>query len=155
MKNFIPTLLTLLVAFAIPTQMDAQCKRFARQRVINTLDQDQILDRITSGTMVRGESASAVITIDQAGETALTLSTHEGLGEVQYIITDATGQDIAAGYVHGATETISVDIDYPTELIVEVTSEKAASAYTPIGCVAFATSRSLDVDTEFNLLTKE
>ena len=29
MKNFIPTLLTLLVAFAIPTQMDAQCTRFA------------------------------------------------------------------------------------------------------------------------------
>ena len=37
----------------------------------------------------------------------------------------------------------------------DIESERAANVYTPLGCVALATTRAIDETNEFDLLTKE
>ena len=147
----LPTLILLIG----PAESDAQCRRFARQRVISTLEAGQTLDQITSGTMSRGESASALLEIDEAGTVDLILSTHRELGSVSYQVTDNRGNKYGRGQVQGPQERISIDVQEDTDLIVHIQSERTTNAYIPLGCIALATARCIDSAHEYNLLAKE
>ena len=155
MNKYIPSLISILVLLVGTYEADAQCRRFARQRVISTLDDGQIIGQITSGTIGRGESAATVLEIDQSGPVDLILSTHNDLGNVTYSVVDARGTVHGEGRVRGSQERISIDVEQDTDLIVHIESERSASAYTPLGCVALATTRVIDETNEFDLLTKE
>ena len=133
MNKYIPSLISILVLLVGTFEADAQCRRFARQRVISTLDDGQIIGQITSGTIGRGESAATVLEIDQSGPVDLILSTHNDLGNVTYSVVDTRGTVYGEGQVRGAQERISIDVEQDTDLIVHIESEKrSASAYTPI-----------------------
>jgi len=155
MNKYIPSLLSILVILIGSYEADAQCRRFARQRVISTLDDGQIIGQITSGTIGRGESAATVLEIDQTGPVDLILSTHKDLGKVAYSVVDTRGTVYGEGIVRGSQDRISIDVESDTDLIVHIESERIAGAYTPLGCVALATSRSIDETNEYNLLTKD
>ena len=144
MNKYIPSLISILVLLVGTFEADAQCRRFARQRVISTLDDGQIIGQITSGTIGRGESAATVLEID-----------HNDLGNVTYSVVDTRGTVHGEGRVRGSQERISIDVEQDTDLIVHIESERSASAYTPLGCVALATTRVIDETNEFDLLTKE
>ena len=154
LSSLLPAISTLILLIGA-AEADAQCRRFARQRVISTLDVDQILGQITSGTMSRGESASAVLEIEEAGAVDLILSTHRELGNVSYKVVDARGNQYGAGQIQGPQERISIDVPEDTDLIVHIQSERTTNAYIPLGCVALATARSIDSANEYNLLAKE
>ena len=68
---------------------------------------------------------------------------------------DTRGALYGEGTIRGNQERISIDVEEGTDLIVHIESERATNAYTPLGCVAIATTRALDDTNEFNLLTKE
>ncbi len=156
MNKYLSSILPLLVILIGSFQADAQCRRFARQRVISTLDDNQIIGQITSGTMSRGESASAVLEIEQTGTVDLILSTHQELGSVSYRVADNTrGTQYGEGQIQGPQARISIDVQEDTDLIVHIQSERTTNAYIPLGCVALATTRSIDSAHEYNLLAKE
>jgi len=154
LPSLLPALSTLILLIGA-AEADAQCRRFARQRVISTLDAGQTLSQITSGMMSRGESASAVLEIEEAGTVDLILSTHRELGSVSYSVVDARGKKYGEGQVQGPQERISIDVQEDTDLIVHIKSERTTNAYIPLGCVALATARSIDSAHEYNLLAKE
>ena len=154
LPSLLPALSTLILLISA-AEADAQCRRFARQRVISTLNADQTLGQITSGVMSRGESASTVLEIEDAGIVDLILSTHRELGSVSYSVTDARGNQYSTGQVQGPQERISIDVQADTDLIVHIQSERTTNAYIPLGCVALATARSIDSAHEYNLLAKE
>lgn len=155
MNKYLSSILPLLVILIGSFQADAQCRRFARQRVISTLDDNQIIGQITSGTMSRGESASAVLEIEQTGTVDLILSTHQELGSVSYRVADTRGTQYGEGQIRGPQARISIDVQEDTDLIVHIQSERTTNAYIPLGCVALATTRSIDSAHEYNLLAKE
>ena len=123
--------------------------------MISTLDDGQIIGQLTSGTIGRGESAATVLEIDETGSVDLILSTHSDLGAVAFNVVDTRGTLYGEGTIRGNQERISIDVEEGTDLIVHIESERATNAYTPLGCVAIATTRALDDTNEFNLLTKE
>ena len=155
MNKYIPSLISVLVLLIGSAEADAQCRRFARQRVISTLDDGQIIGQLTSGTIGRGESAATVLEINETGSVDLILSTHTDLGAVAYNVVDTRGERYGEGTIRGSQERISIDVEEGTDLIVHIESERATNAYIPLGCVAIATTRALDATNEFNLLTKE
>ena len=155
MNNSLSSLIPILVMLVGTFEADAQCRRFARQRVISTLDDGQIIGHITSGAIGRGESASAVLPIEESGPVDLILSTHSDLGNVSYSVVDSRGIVYGEGRVRGSQERIAIDVEKDTDLIVRIESEGNKRAYTPIGCVALATTRVIDETNEFDLLTKE
>lgn len=155
MNKYIPSLISVLVLLVGSADAEAQCRRFARQRVISTLDDGQIIGQLTSGTIGRGESAATVLEIDQTGSVDLILSTHNDLGAVAFNVVDTHGMLYGEGTIRGSQERISIDVEEGIDLIVHIESERATNAYTPLGCVAVATTRTLDESNEFNLLTKE
>ena len=148
--------LPLLIVSLIPAaQADAQCRRFSKQRVLGALEADMMLEQMTSGAIGRGETAATLLPIDASGAIELLISTHPDLGRVAFRILDVEGRQIREGEILGTTARIPIEVQAGIDLIVHIESERATNAYTPLGCVAIATTRALDDTNEFNLLTKE
>lgn len=154
MNKFILPFLTSISLLTFATA-NAQCKRFTRQRVINTLDKNIMLDQVAAGTLGRGESAATVIEVRSPGVLDLIISTHPDLGTVQYSVVDTQGRLYKDGTIQGQLERLSVESDGQGDLIIHIQSEKASGAYTPLGCVALATTRPISSKNDMDILTSE
>ena len=141
MNKFI---LPLLLAASISTlQADAQCRRFTKQRVIGAIDAGMALEQVTSGTIGRGETAATLLPIERSGDIELLISTHPDLGRVGYRILDVQGRLLRDGEILGSTARLPIQVEAGSDLIVHIESEQQVGAYTPLGCVAISTARSV------------
>ena len=86
------SLCALGLLLAAACDADAQCRKFTKQRVISSLDVDQAIDQIKTGTLGRGESAAAVLEVEASGTVDLIVCTHPDLGEVTYNVVNAIGE---------------------------------------------------------------
>lgn len=150
--KFLPLLLCAL-ATNLALEADAQCRKFSKQRIISTLDADQMLDQMTAGTLGRGESAAALIEVEASGTVDLIISTHPDLGAVGYNVVNAQGGRIASGTVNGSVARLPIVVEADSDLIVHIQSERTTGAYTPLGCVSLATART--IPNEMDILMNE
>ena len=136
-----PSILMLSALLIGAIDGSAQCRKFSKQRVISTLQADQVIDQITAGTMGRGESAAALIEVEASGEVDLIISTHPDLGEVSFNVVNTSGGKIADGIIRDQVTRIPISVEADSDLIVHTQSESATGAYTPLGCVSMATTK--------------
>jgi len=153
MNKFILPLLTI-ASIVSASSVDAQCRRFTRQRVISTLDQGTVIDQVTAGTLGRGESAATLLVVDAPGKVDLVISTHPDLGEVTYSVVDTQGKNYGHGQIRGQIERFPIETDGTSDLIVHIQSEKSTNAYAPLGCVALATTKSSQIKNDMDILTE-
>ena len=141
MNSKLFSLLALSAFILSASPASAQCKKFSRNRVINAFDGDIAIDQITSGTIGRGERASALIEVESTGEVDLIISTHPDLGEVSYSVISTSGERLVEGSLDGTAKRMPLNVQAEVDLIVHIASELPSSAYTPIGCVSLATTK--------------
>jgi len=147
------SLCALGLLLAAACDADAQCRKFTKQRVISSLDVDQAIDQIKTGTLGRGESAAAVLEVEASGTVDLIICTHPDLGEVTYNVVNTAGRKVTQGSTNGSMTQVAVEVEAEQDLIVHVASERASGAYAPIGCVSLVTAHS--TPNELDILSKE
>lgn len=153
MNYKLPTLILASIGLLAATSAHAQCKKFSKKRVISAVQGSQVIDQITAGNLGRGESAAALIEVEASGEVDLIISTHPNLGEVLYNVVTSHGEPLAQGSSTGSIVRIPISVEAHSDIIVHIQSEKPSSAYTPMGCVAMATTKV--IPNEMDILTGE
>lgn len=153
MNTYLPSTLLLTLALLSTPEGVAQSSTFARNRVLDLLDDGSVPNHDLSGSSMQGERAAAVITAGTSGEVDLIISTHPDLGAVSFTVTNTTGDRIAAGATRGEATRLTVPVEAEQDLIVHIHSTSNVGSYVPLGFVKM--DGLPEVPNEMDILTRE